>query len=266
MRKRKIFLMLATIVMLLLIISCYNSRKKSKNEMDKQVLKNTSEIKDESTSYLEDDEKSKEDSSYIVVEIFGGSKLKIEKERFNDDIYGTGQLDNKWTLEEIDTILHAVQGEWTIDSYEGFVAAPIYLSDLFVSDNLDETVRKELLDGYNAEIELAKNNIPKFTFSIKKYGSNSSNTNYIVVNNYFLSPMSIILSLNKISENYPVFVDRTGITMDVDIQYPVAYIKFFANVSLEEGNVEYKPITLIMSNDEKLYVLIGGAYYSVVSK
>ncbi len=276
MRNRKLLLLLASILTLLLMASCNNANElksdlshKEKNideEMNMQVVSNSLVIKNESTSYEEDSEESKDDSCYIEVEIYGGINLKIEKERFNDDIYGTGQLDNKWTLEEIDMILNAVQGEWTIDRYEGFVAAPIYLSDLFDSDNLDESERNVLLDGYNADIESAKNNIPRFTFSIKNYDSRGSNSNYIVVNEFNLSPMSIILSLDKVSENYPVFVDRTAITMDIDIKYPVVYIKFFTMISNEEDEFEYTPATIIMSRDEQLYILIDGAYYSVKRK
>lgn len=247
-----------------LVVEGISEEASNSSELEKNLLL-TDEISEDidSTDDSSNNVKS-EEANRIEVEIYGGEKLQIELERFVDDIYGTGQVDNRWTLDEIDTILYTIQGRWTVKEYVGFVVAPIYSSDLFESDNLDESLRKEFLDDYNQKVEAAKKNIPNLTFTVKEFESNDMDSNYIVVNDSYLSPISIILSLDRSSENYPVFVDRTALSMDFVVEYPVIYIKFFMKYNEDGLGVIYKPATLVLSKDNKFYILVDGAFYSVV--
>jgi len=242
------------ILILTLLTSCSESRS------DEMTL-------DESTN-IEDVESTDSDTKvkYEEIEIYGGITLKLARERFYDDVYGTGQIDNMWSLEEINTIMNAIKGQWSIKNYEGFVAAPIFIPDLFDAETLSEDERDRLLEMYNIAVESSKSLIPDIVFSIKEFDSTDVDMNYIGVNNSFLSPVSIILSLDKTSENYPVFVDRTAITTDISIKYPVIYLKFFTKTVDEGGKEIYQPATLIMSSDDNLYVLINGAYYSCIKE
>jgi len=165
-----------------LVVEGISEEASNSSELEKNLLL-TDEISEDidSTDDSSNNVKS-EEANRIEVEIYGGEKLQIELERFVDDIYGTGQVDNRWTLDEIDTILYTIQGRWTVKEYVGFVVAPIYSSDLFESDNLDESLRKEFLDDYNQKVEAAKKNIPNLTFTVKEFESNDMDSNYIVVN------------------------------------------------------------------------------------
>jgi len=108
---------------------------------------------------------------------------------------------------------------------------------------------------YQEKIEFLKNHIPNIFFSIKEYNGNATNNNYIYVNNNYASPISIILSLDRSSDNYPVFVDRTTISTDFYVNYPTLYIKFFIKYDKDNVTSEYEPATLVISSDGKFYII-----------
>lgn len=66
--------------------------------------------------------------------------------------------------------------------------------------------------------------------------------------------------MSRSDDNYPIFVESTTVTGDFSVEYPVMYIKFFTCV--EEG--KYEPATLVITSDKKFYMLIDGAFYSLV--
>ncbi|WP_432663369.1 hypothetical protein R9X47_22660 [Wukongibacter baidiensis] len=207
------------------------------------------------------------DDNKISVSVFGEKEILINEDRFGDDIYGTGQLDNRWNLNEIDDILNLIKGDWKINEYIGFVDSSIYYPELFdYSDNIEDSVRNNLIENYNENVKSAKNNVPNISFSVKKYNKEDTNSNYINVNGNYLSPISIILSLERMDDNYPVFVDRTTISTDFKVEYPIIYIKFFIEYNEDELETRYEPATLVLTNDNKFYILIDGAFYSVVKK
>lgn len=202
------------------------------------------------------------DEDKISVSIFGDQTLIIDKSRFN----GTGQLNNRWSLNEIDVILNSIQGEWEIERYIGFVVSSIYYPDLFDhSDNIAEDVRNNLIEDYNKKVESAKKNIPNISFSVKRHNTLDTDSKYIIVNDDYQSTISIILSMDRIDEYYPVFVDQTTLSIDFVVEYPVIYIKFFIEYK-DDLEARYEPATLVLTKDNKFYILVDGAFYSVVSK
>lgn len=208
---------------------------------------------------------SNQDINSIEYVLFGNNIITIQKDRIYDEFYGIQQLNNSWELSEINTILSSIKGTWKPDKYIGFVDSSLYFPDLFDGDKyLEEDYRKQLYDEYNTKIENAKVNIPTISISVKEnYGKEISN-NLIFVNGYYLSPISIVFSLDRINENYPVFVDQTTISKDFYVEYPTIYIKFFIPVEDEKNQISmYRPATLVISRDNKFYLLIDGAFYSL---
>ena len=200
-----------------------------------------------------------DEDDIIRFTVLNGETLEISEDRVKDEIYGISRLDNRWTLEETDKILSSLKGTWKVDEYVGFVVASIYYADLFdPNDNLPENERNSLVDAYAAKVEGAKNNIPDVFFSIKEYEGNMAKGNYLYVNGNYHSPISIILSLERTNDNYPVFVEQTTISSDFFVEYPVMYINFF--IYREK---RYEPATLVISTDKQYYILIDGAFYSL---
>ena len=205
------------------------------------------------------------ESNMIDITVLGKETISISKDRFDDDVYGTGLLDSRLELNEIDAILNSLKGIWEVDQYVGFVASSLYYPDLFdPNDNLEEGRREQLYQMYDKKVEYAQNNIPEIYLTIKKRDSEDTENNYIYVNNgSFASPISISISKDLWSEYYPVFKDRTVIAEGFDAEYPVIYIKFFIRKSKGDDSIEYMPATLVITADNKFMVLIDGAFYSL---
>lgn len=282
---KKTLTMTILVILSMLILSCSNHEGSSDDigKTTKNIVNNGMEsdanANDEEDSAIDDNEEVESltensnklnksvNKEFIKVSIFGDETLSIEKDRFNDGIYGTGQLDNRWNLNEIDVILNSIKGDWRIDEYVGFLDSSIYYPELFDSNNsIGESLRNKLMDDYTKRIEDSKSNIPNLAFSVRKYGGKDSSSNYLIVKDTYLSPISIVLSVDRIYENYPVFVDQTTISMDFVVEYPVIYIKFFMKDNEDGSDVKYKPATLVLSKDNHFYVLVDGAFYSVVSR
>lgn len=263
MNNKKIITITIFVLFMLLFTACTNKPNSDDNKIFENSVSNKANSGDAKSNGLSEET----DENIISVSILGGQTLLIDKDRFNDDIYGTGQINNRWTLDEVDVILNSIKGEWKIGEYKGFVVSSIYYPDLFdQSANLEESVRNNLLKDYSQRINKAKNNIPNLLFSVKRYDGKNTNSNYIVVNENYLSPISIILSLDRMDENYPVFVDQTTLTMDFAVEYPVIFIKFFVKYETNGLKNRYEPATLVLTKDDKFYILMYGAFYSVVKK
>ncbi len=86
------------------------------------------------------------------------------------------------------------------------------------------------------------------------------------MNDNYRSPVSIVLSIDRLNENYPIFSDQTTISSDFYADYPILYIKFFI-ASKKDNQVEkYIPATLAISSDNQFLILIDGAFYSLIEK
>ena len=207
------------------------------------------------------------ESNIIDITVLGKETISISKDRFDDDVYGTDQLDNRLELKEIDAILNSLKGIWEVDQYVGFVSPSLYYPDLFdPNDNLEEGRRTQLYQMYDKKVENAKNNIPEIYLSIKKWNGKDIENDYIYVNDngaLYESPISIIISIDRQSDDYPVFKDRTVIAEGFVAEYPVIYIKFIISKSKDADSIEYTPATLVITADNRFMVLIDGAFYSL---
>jgi len=203
------------------------------------------------------------ENDFIVFTLPTGNALTISKDRIGaGDVYGVNHIDNKWKLSEIEDILNAIKGNWTIADYVGFVAPTIYcLPERF--DHIGEEARAKAQNNYDEKVESAKANIPVVCFSIKEHDGKDSDHNYIYVNDNYLSPISIVLSLDRANDSYPIFKSQTAISGDFFVEYPVLYIKFFIDYSVNGHTKEYKPATLLITSDGRFYILIDGAFYSL---
>lgn len=264
-KNRKLLIPFSSLLLLIIILLIGNL-----NSVDNTYANKTADLN------LDNFEESKkntnavnnyEDNS-ISLTILDRCTISINKERINDDFYGVQQLNNRWNLDEIDAILNSIKGVWQADKYIGFIDSSLYYADLFdMGDSLEEGIREELYDQYNEKIKNAKINIPGLVISIKETEGREIDSNYVYINNYYPSPVSIILSLDKINEKYPIFADQTTISTDFYVEYPIIYIKFFVPVEEEENKtIKYSTATLLISKDDKFYLLTDGAFYSLKRK
>lgn len=209
----------------------------------------------------------------IKVSVLGKETLLIEKDRIHDDVYGLDQLNNRWTLEETDAILNSIKGTWEVDEYVGYISYSLYCNGRLTEEinSEEEQVYRELIwEQFENAKENSMVNVPKFQFSIKERNGEDIENNYIYVNSLYSSPVSIILSMNRSDDGYPVFIDRTTIGLDFVVEYPVIYIKFFTYAVEEEQGKNvirtkevYEPATLILTSDGQFLLLIDGAFYSL---
>lgn len=194
--------------------------------------------------------------------VLGKTTIEVEKSRVKDDIFGVEHLDSRWELEEIDKILDAISGTWKTDAYVGFVESSVYYPELFdKSNNLDEDTKKQLVERYNERVLEAKANVPELSFSIKECNGEETDKNYIYAEGVYPSPVSMILSLDRFSDNYPVFVDQTTISSDFTVTYPVLYIKYYIRDVESNETGSFQAATLVITSDDKFYFLKDGAFY-----
>jgi hypothetical protein len=262
--KKRTFIIMMAVVEIAVLTSCAykNNDKSDIYESSTIDIIDELEPKTNEPTVLEQNTNS---NDCVDITILATNTISINKNRIGDgDIYGVDHIDNKWSLSEIDDILNAIKGNWTIDGYVGFVAPTIYyLPERF--DNISEDARSKAQNDYDEKVEIAKANIPVVNFSIKEYDGKDSDNNYIYVNDNYLSPISIVLSLDRSSDSYPIFKEQTAISGDFFAEYPVLYVKFFIEHS-ENGQIkEYEPATLVITSDNRFYILVDGAFYSLKS-
>ena len=85
---------------------------------------------------------------------------------------------------------------------------------------------------------------------------------YTIRVNGYESPFSIILSTERINDEYPIYSDTTTLSESFFVEYPVVYIKLFAKFKDGESD-RYNPATVIVSADGQVLLLMEGAFYSL---
>jgi hypothetical protein len=215
------------------------------------------EIEDTETTDLPDED-------VTVISVLGKEELTIENNRIYSDESELGYLDNRFTSEEIDTILSAIEGTWVVDEYVGFVPYEIG------TWSKEEGTEEEKQEKYETTVEQAEENLPDFFFRVENYKSEepTADGQYIYVynnNKRYASPMSIALNMQEKGDSYSEFINRTaqGSGIPRVSGYPVIYIDFFS-ISCSEGeNVSYEPATLVLASDGSFLLLKDGAFYSL---
>ena len=206
-----------------------------------------------------ENERAEKDGGYLEFEILGKETLSIDESRI-DDLF----LDNRWTLEEIDKILNSIKGCWTVDQYVGFVSDETYFPQLRPIDNIDEQWRNDLLEEYQAKVEEAKNNLPSLIFSIKERDLPflETDANYIYIDGLSPSPISVTLSMENEVPSMLADSEMTADSPDFQAEYPVLYIRFFFSEDRDDERV-YLPATLVITSDDRFYLLLDRAFYSL---
>lgn len=176
---------------------------------------------------------------------------RLEELRMND----SGLL-SRWSQDEVDTVLNALEGYWMADEYAGFVLPEFYFTHLAETDGLSDEKRMQV---YEEKIDEAKNHIPEWHFSIRQNNTGENTVkNCVYIDGQEEQEIDLFLCMSREEDSYPEYVDRTAVSGEVDIVYPVLYMEF----RVPEDGVE-KQVNLIITADNRLYLLIEGAFYTV---
>ena len=226
---------------------------------DAESVHSQSKEEESSNDVKTEDEYAEKDGGYLEFEILGKETLSIDESRI-DDLF----LDNRWTLEEIDKILNSIKGCWTVDQYVGFVSDETYFPELRPGDNIDEQWRRDLKEEYQVKVEEAKNNLPSLIFSIKERDLPflETDANYIYIDGFSPSPISVTLSMENEVPSMFADSEMTADSPDFQAEYPVLYIRFFFSENRDDERV-YLPATLVITSDDRFYLLLDGAFYSL---
>ena len=257
----------------LLLFGCQNEATTEEQRTD--LSDDAAIYEAEDTENVEGDDSSDEDVT--IISILGKEELIIENERIYDDKAGLGQLNNLFTLDEINTILNTIKGTWKIDEYVGFVSYDMYGRGKWIDTGDNNAWINYEGDtewpGYMDDQKNAKANIPEFAISIKEYwfanqGVKDTSNNYIFVSDdngrRYDSPFSIVLSMKIADDDYPALINRSMVGIGTGEEYPVIYIQFFSfDYSEENGEVIYEPATLVLTSDGQFLLLKDGAFYSL---
>ena len=226
---------------------------------DAESVHSQSKEEESSNDVKTENERAEKDGGYLEFEILGKETLSIDESRI-DDLF----LDNRWTLEEIDKILNSIKGCWTVDQYVGFVSDETYFPQLRPIDNIDEQWRRDLKEEYQVKVEEAKNNLPSLIFSIKERDLPflETDANYIYIDGFSPSPISVTLSMENEVLSMLADSEMTADSPDFQAEYPVLYIRFFFSEDRDDERV-YLPATLVITSDDRFYLLLDGAFYSL---
>lgn len=222
---------------------------------DESVRSQSKEDSDDTKTENEHDE---EDGGELEFRILGKETLSIDYSRIESSF-----LDNRWTLEEIDKILNSIKGYWTVDQYMGFVSDETYFPQLRPIDNIDEQYRSDLMEEYQIKVEEAKNNLPSLVFSIKEIIKSETDANYIYINGILPSPIAVVLSMENEVPSMLANSEMTADSPDFEAEYPVLYIRFFFYEDNSNSEREYSPAALVITSDDRFYLLLDGAFYSL---
>lgn len=191
-----------------------------------------------------------------IISVLGKEKLTIETKRIYGGESAPGYIDNRFTPEEIDTILNTIEGTWVVDEYVDFIP---YENSIWSEEEGTEEM-KQL--KYEDAVKQAEGNPPDFSFQVKGYNDQEpiAGSHYIYVYNnskWYASPMSVALSMQEEGEDY------SGSKISKVFGYPVIYIDFFSISCSAEGTVSYEPATLVLASDGSFLLLKDGAFYSL---
>lgn len=201
-----------------------------------------------------------------VISVLDKAELAIANERFCSDDSNSMYLDNRFTPEEIDTILSTIEGTWIVDEYVGFVP---YESGAWRKGT--GTV-EELREQYEKAVKQAKQKLPEICLRVKSdSGKEPEGSNHYIymqtADKSYKSPMSIAISMQEEKTAYAWRTNRTteGSGIPRDSGYPVIYIEFFAASESGEGESSYEPAALVLASDGNFLFLKDGAFYSLKS-
>ena len=207
-------------------------------------------------SSTEEERKDVSENENITFRVLDGKEISVSRDRLMD----TGRINNRWSLEETDAMIAPLKGTWTTNTYMGHVL-PYNLRKFEPDTYADEEARETFFGEYHEAVRAAEES-PVPDISVEVQPVEEYEDGYTIRVNDYESPFSIILSTERINDEYPIYSDTTTLSEKFFVEYPVVYIKLFA--SFKDGESDrYNPATVIVSADGQVLLLMEGAFYSL---
>ena len=207
-------------------------------------------------SSTEEERKDVSENENITFRVLDGKEISVSRDRLMD----TGRINNRWSLEETDAMIAPLKGTWTTNTYMGYVL-PYNLRKFEPDTYADEEARETFFGEYHEAVRAAEES-PVPDISVEVQPMEEYEDGYTIRVNGYESPFSIILSTERINDEYPIYSDTTTLSEKFFVEYPVVYIKLFA--SFKDGESDrYNPVTVIVSEDGQVLLLMEGAFYSL---
>ena len=207
-------------------------------------------------SGTEKDGKNVSENENITFRVLDGKEISVSRDRLMD----TERINNRWSLEETDAMIAPLKGTWTTDTYMGYVL-PYNLRKFEPDTYADEEARETFFGEYHEEVRAAEES-PVPDINVEVQPVEEYEDGYTIRVNGYESPFSIILSTERINDEYPIYSDTTTLSESFFVEYPVVYIKLFAKFKDGESD-RYNPATVIVSADGQVLLLMEGAFYSL---
>lgn len=207
-------------------------------------------------SGTEKDGKNVSENENITFRVLDGKEISVSRDRLMD----TERINNRWSLEETDAMIAPLKGTWTTDTYMGYVL-PYNLRKFEPDTYADEEARETFFGEYHEAVRAAEES-PVPDISVEVQPVEEYEDGYTIRVNGYESPFSIILSTERINDEYPIYSDTTTLSESFFVEYPVVYIKLFAKFKDGESD-RYNPATVIVSADRQVLLLMENAFYSL---
>ena len=217
-------------------------------------------LKQEGKENVTKEEKADKDTKLpvdvTITYLLDGKEISVSRDRLMD----TERINNRWSLEETDAMIAPLKGTWTTDTYMGYVL-PYNLRKFEPDTYADEEARETFFGEYHEAVRAAEES-PVPDISVEVQPVEEYEDGYTIRVNGYESPFSIILSTERINDEYPIYSDTTTLSESFFVEYPVVYIKLFAKFKDGESD-RYNPATVIVSADGQVLLLMEGAFYSL---
>ena len=197
-------------------------------------------------SSTEEERKDVSENKNITFRVLDGKEISVSRDR--------------WSLEETDAMIAPLKGTWTTDTYMGY-ALPYNLRKFEPDTYADEEARETFFGEYHEAVRAAEES-PVPDISVEVQPVEEYEDGYTIRVNGYESPFSIILSTERINDEYPIYSDTTTLSESFFVEYPVVYIKLFARFKDGESD-RYNPATVIVSADGQVLLLMENAFYSL---
>ena len=194
-------------------------------------------------SSTEEERKDVSENKNITFRVLDGKEISVSRDRLRD----TERINNRWSLEETDAMIAPLKGTWTTDTYMGY-ALPYNLRKFEPDTYADEEARETFFGEYHEAIRAAEES-PVPDISVEVQPVEEYEDGYTIRVNGYESPFSIILSTERINDEYPIYSDTTTLSESFFVEYPVVYIKLFARFKDGESD-RYNPATVIVSAEQ----------------
>lgn len=157
-------------------------------------------------SSTEEERKDVSENKNITFRVLDGKEISVSRDRLRD----TERINNRWSLEETDAMIAPLKGTWTTDTYMGY-ALPYNLRKFEPDTYADEEARETFFGEYHEAVRAAEES-PVPDISVEVQPVEEYEDGYTIRVNGYESPFSIILSTERINDEYPIYSDTTTLS------------------------------------------------------